>query len=42
MLTHKDQAHRMAQRGQAVVKEQFSIDAMVENNLAVYRQLLDI
>ena len=42
MLTHKDQAQRMAQRGQAVVKEQFSIDAMVENNLAVYRQLLDI
>jgi len=25
-----------------LVKEQFSIDAMVENNLAVYRQLLDI
>jgi glycosyltransferase involved in cell wall biosynthesis len=42
MLTHKDQAQSMAQRGQAVVKEQFSIDAMVENNLAVYRQLLDI
>ena len=42
MLAHKDQAQPMAQRGQAVVKEQFSIEAMVENNLAVYRQLLDI
>jgi L-malate glycosyltransferase len=40
MLTNKDQAQRMAQRGRAVVKEHFSIDAMVENNLAVYRQLL--
>jgi len=40
MLGHKDQAQAMAQRGQAVVKEQFSIEAMVENNLAVYRQLL--
>ena len=42
MLAHKDQSQAMAQRGQAVVKEQFSIDAMVENNLAVYRQLLEI
>jgi glycosyltransferase involved in cell wall biosynthesis len=42
MLTHKDQAQAMAQRGQALVKEQFSIEAMVENNLTVYRQLLDI
>ena len=42
MLTNKDQAQRMALRGRAVVKEQFSIDAMVENNLAVYHQLLDI
>jgi glycosyltransferase involved in cell wall biosynthesis len=40
MLGHKDQAQAMAQRGQTVVKEQFSIEAMVENNLAVYRQLL--
>jgi len=40
MLTHKDQAQRMAERGQALVQEQFCIDAMVENNLAVYRQLL--
>jgi glycosyltransferase involved in cell wall biosynthesis len=42
MLTNKDQAQAMAQRGQALVKEKFSIDAMVENNLAVYHQLLDI
>ena len=40
MLTHTDQAQAMAERGQAVVKEQFSIEAMVENNLAVYHQLL--
>ena len=40
MLTHKDQAQAMAQRGQALVKEQFSIEAMAGNNLAIYRRLL--
>jgi len=40
MLTHKDHAQRTAGRGQTLVQEQFSIDAMVENNLAVYRRLL--
>ncbi len=40
MLTHADQAEAMAQRGQAEVKAKFSIDAMAENNLAVYNRLL--
>jgi glycosyltransferase involved in cell wall biosynthesis len=42
MLTQKDQALKMAERGQAVAREQFCIDAMVENYIAVYRQLLDL
>jgi glycosyltransferase involved in cell wall biosynthesis len=40
MLAHREDAQKMAQRGQAMVKEQFSIEAMVDNNIAVYRQLL--
>ena len=40
MLTHTEQARRMAEWGQTVVKEKFSIEAMVEKNLAVYDQLL--
>jgi glycosyltransferase involved in cell wall biosynthesis len=40
MLTNVDQARAMARRGQAEVKAKFSIDAMVENNLAVYNRLL--
>ena len=40
MLTQADQAEAMAQRGQAEVKAKFSIDAMAENNLAVYKRLL--
>ena len=40
MLTQTDQAQAMAQRGQAVVKANFTIEAMAENNLAVYHQLL--
>ena len=40
MLTQADQAEAMAQRGQAEVKAKFSIDAMAENNLAVYNRLL--
>ena len=41
MLTADDQARAMARRGQAEVKANFSIAAMVANNLAVYRRLLD-
>jgi len=40
MLTQVDQAEAMAQRGQAEVTAKFSIDAMAENNLAVYNRLL--
>jgi len=40
MLTNVDQARAMGQRGQDNVKAKFSIDAMVENNLAVYNRLL--
>ena len=40
MLTEADQAEAMAQRGQAEVRAKFSIDAMAENNLAVYNRLL--
>ena len=41
MLTAGEQARAMARRGQAEVKANFSIAAMVANNLAVYRRLLD-
>ena len=40
MLAEADQAEAMAQRGQAEVRAKFSIDAMAENNLAVYNRLL--
>jgi glycosyltransferase involved in cell wall biosynthesis len=40
MLTNVDQASAMARRGQDYVKAKFSIDAMAENNLAVYNRLL--
>ncbi len=40
MLTHRGDALKMARQGQAVVKEKFSIEAMVDNNIAVYRRLI--
>jgi glycosyltransferase involved in cell wall biosynthesis len=40
VLRHPEQAGRMADRGRALVQNQFSIEAMAENNLAVYRMLL--
>jgi glycosyltransferase involved in cell wall biosynthesis len=40
MLIHTEPAGKMAQRGRAVARQQFSIEAMVENNLAVYHRLL--
>lgn len=40
MLTNVELAGAMARRGQADVKAKFSIDAMVESNLAVYNRLL--
>jgi glycosyltransferase involved in cell wall biosynthesis len=41
MLTAGDRARAMAARGQAEVKANFSIAAMVSKNVAVYRRLLD-
>ena len=40
MLTHPELAGRMAARGREMVAERFSIEAMAEKNLAVYRMLL--
>jgi glycosyltransferase involved in cell wall biosynthesis len=40
VLIHPEQAGRMADRGRALVQNKFSIGAMVENNLSVYRTLL--
>lgn len=40
MLSHPEQAGRMAARGKAMAAEQFSIETMVEKNLVVYQMLL--
>jgi glycosyltransferase involved in cell wall biosynthesis len=40
VLKHPEPADEMAERGRALVQSQFSIEAMAENNLAVYRRLL--
>jgi glycosyltransferase involved in cell wall biosynthesis len=40
LLSRTDCAKKMAERGKKVVQENFSIDSMVDKNLAVYRQLL--
>ncbi|MGD8447210.1 MAG: glycosyltransferase family 4 protein, partial [Desulfobacterales bacterium] len=40
VLRHPLPAAKMADRGRVLVQNQFSIDAMAENNLAVYRMLL--
>jgi len=40
VLRHPEPAGRMADRGRALVQNQFSIETMVENNLSVYRTLL--
>jgi len=40
MLIHNEEARRMAARGRAAVRKQFSMDAMVDNNLAVYHRIL--
>jgi glycosyltransferase involved in cell wall biosynthesis len=40
VLRDPQQAGRMAGRGQALVQNQFSVETMAENNLAVYRMLL--
>ena len=40
VLRHPEQVGRMADRGRALVQNQFSIETMAENNLSVYRTLL--
>ena len=40
MLNRADLARQMAERGRKVVLENFSIESMIEKNLAVYRQIL--
>jgi glycosyltransferase involved in cell wall biosynthesis len=41
LLGAPQRAQRMGKRGREIVAERFSVDAMVEGNLAVYRSLLD-
>ena len=40
VLRHPEPARQIAARGRALVQNQFSIEAMAKNNLAVYRMLL--
>ena len=40
LLKDPERARRMGEAGRALVRERFSIDAMVEGNLGVYRELL--
>lgn len=40
ILGDADLARRMGQAGQALIEQEFSVDGMVEGNLAVYRELL--
>jgi glycosyltransferase involved in cell wall biosynthesis len=40
LLKDPERARRMGEAGRALVRERFSIDAMVEGNLRVYRELL--
>ncbi len=40
LLRHPALAQRMGRAGRVLMRDEFSIDAMVEGNLAVYRELL--
>ena len=40
LLTDVDLRHRLGQGGRALMSKEFSVDAMVEGNLAVYRGLM--
>lgn len=40
LLTHFNRAQKMATRGQKIVEQHFSIDAMVDNYLHVYHRIL--
>jgi glycosyltransferase involved in cell wall biosynthesis len=39
LLADPDLRRRMGEAGRALVRREFSLDAMVEGNLAVYRSL---
>ena len=41
LLTNPEEARRMAMQGQMMVRKMFSVDLMVEKNIAVYRQILE-
>jgi glycosyltransferase involved in cell wall biosynthesis len=40
LLTHPEQAKQMASQGRTVVREEFSIDTMVDKNIKVYQHIL--
>ena len=40
LLTSPEKATRMAVRGQEMVLKNFTIDAMVDQNVVIYRQVL--
>ncbi len=40
LLTHPDQAKRMADKGRTIVRNRFSVDAMVDKNLEIYHRIL--
>ena len=40
LLTNPERAKRMARRGQEVVRQDFSVEAMVEKNIEVYQRIL--
>jgi glycosyltransferase involved in cell wall biosynthesis len=41
LLSNAERARRMASLGKEVVKENFSVDAMVDKNIEVYQQILE-
>lgn len=40
LLTNPERAKQMGRRGQEIVRENFSVDAMVDKNIEVYQQIL--
>jgi glycosyltransferase involved in cell wall biosynthesis len=41
LLTNRKQAKRMATKGQMIVRKMFSVEAMVDANIEVYRQIVE-
>lgn len=42
LLTHTGRAKQMASQGQAKIREQFSVEAMVDKNIKIYQHILKI